>query len=348
MSLGQGEPIRIVGCHAEGEVGDVIVGGVEPPPGATVWEQSRWIAQDQTLRNLVLNEPRGGLFRHVNLLVPPKHPAADAAFIIMEPEHTPPMSGSNSICVATVLLEEGIVPMTEPITTIVLEAPGGLVEVRAMCKDGKAERIFVTNVASFAAQLDVPLEVEGVGTLTVDTAYGGDSFVLVDAAGLGFAIVPGEARELVEVGRKITDAATEQLGFSHPTNPDWQHISFCQLAGPLGRDEERGVYTMRNTSVIDPGKLDRSPTGTGLSARMATLRAQGRMEVGDRLVMTSIIDSEFQGEILDDTTVGDRPAIVPQISGRAWVTGRWELTVDPTDPWPTGYRVADTWPPMPE
>ncbi|NND02576.1 MAG: proline racemase family protein [Acidimicrobiia bacterium] len=348
MSLGLSEPIRIVGCHAEGEVGDVIVGGVDPPPGDTLWEQSRWIAEDQTLRNLVLNEPRGGLFRHVNLLVPPQHPDADAAFIIMEPEHTPPMSGSNSICVATVLLEEGIVPMTEPMTTICLEAPGGLVEVKAVCKGGKAERILVTNVASFAAQLSVPVEVDGLGTLTVDTAYGGDSFVLVDAAALGFGITPDEAPDLVTVGRKITDAATEQLGFSHPTNPDWKHISFCQLAGPLRRDDQRGVYTMRNTSVIDPGKLDRSPTGTGLSARMATLRAQGRMNVGDKLVMSSIIDSVFEGEILEDTTVGDRQAIIPQISGRAWVTGRWDLSVDPSDPWPTGYRVADTWPSMPE
>ena len=347
MNPGHGEPIRVVGCHAEGEVGDVIVGGVEPPPGATLWEQSRWIAEDQTLRNLVLNEPRGGLFRHVNLLVPPIHPDADAAFIIMEPEHTPPMSGSNSICVATVLLEAGIVSMTEPQTQLTMEAPGGLVKVTAECRAGKAERITVTNVPSFAAQLGVPLEVGGLGTLTVDTAYGGDSFVLVDAAALGFGLVPDEARELVEVGRKITDAATEQLGFTHPTNPDWSHISFCQLAGPLGRDEERGVYTMRNTSVIDPGKLDRSPTGTGLSARMATLRAQGRMQVGDKLAMSSIIDSEFIGQIVADTTVGDLPAIVPQISGRAWITGRWELTVDPADPWPTGYRVADTWPPMP-
>jgi proline racemase len=345
---GLNHPISIVGCHAEGEVGDVIVGGVAPPPGETLWEQSRWIADDQTLRNFVLNEPRGGLFRHVNLLVPPIHPDADAGFIIMEPEHTPPMSGSNSICVATVLLETGRVPMTEPVTRLTMEAPGGLVHVAATCRDGKAERITVTNVASFAGRLGAVLEIEGLGALTVDTAYGGDSFVLVDAAALGFAIVPDEARDLVAVGRRITAAANEQLGFHHPNNPDWMHISFCQLAGPLGRDPASGAFTMRNTSVIDPGKLDRSPTGTGLSARMAVLRAQGRMEVGDRLVMSSIIDSEFHGEILEDTLVGERPAIVPSISGRAWITGRWELTVDPADPWPQGYRVADTWPPMPE
>jgi len=339
--------IEIVGCHAEGEVGDVIVGGVEPPPGKTLWEQARWIAADRTLRDFVLNEPRGGLFRHVNLLVPSKHPDAAAGFIIMEPEHTPPMSGSNSICVATVLLETGRIPMTEPETRLALEAPGGLVHVVAACRDGKAERITVANVPSFAARLGVPLELDGLGTITVDTAYGGDSFVMVDAAVLGFEIVPDEAPDLVEIGRRITDAANEQLGFEHPSNPDWTHISFCQLAGPLAHDEARGAFTMRNTSVIDPGKLDRSPTGTGLSARMATLRAQGRMDVGDRLIMSSIIDSEFEGTILEDCEVSGRPAIIPSISGRAWITGTWRLTLDPTDPWPRGYRVADTWPSMP-
>jgi proline racemase len=339
--------IEIVGCHAEGEVGDVIVGGVDPPPGDTLWEQARWIARDQGLRSFVLNEPRGGLFRHVNLLVPPKHPDAVAGFIIMEPEHTPPMSGSNSICVATVLLETGRVPMTEPETRLTMEAPGGLVHVVAACRDGKAERITVANVPSFAARLGVPLDVDGLGTITVDTAYGGDSFVMVHAQPLGFAIVSDEARDLVEMGRRITRAANEQLGFHHPTNPDWTHISFCQLAGPLSHDDERGAFTMRNTCVIDPGKLDRSPTGTGLSARMATLRAQDRMQVGDRLIMSSIIDSEFEGTILDDCDVGDHAGIVPSISGRAWITGTWELTLDPTDPWPQGYRVADTWPPMP-
>src|SRR5579862_8817717 len=159
--------IHVVSCHAEGEVGDVIVGGVAPPPGATLWEQSRFIAHDGRLREFLLNEPRGGVFRHFNLLVPPKDPRAQMGFIIMEPEDTPPMSGSNSICVATVLLDCGILPMTEPETRLVLEAPGGLVEVVAQCRNGKAERITVTNVPSFADRLGARLEVEGIGTLIV-------------------------------------------------------------------------------------------------------------------------------------------------------------------------------------
>lgn len=287
--------IHVVSCHAEGEVGDVIVGGVAPPPGATLWEQSRWIAEDQTLRNFVLNEPRGGVFRHVNLLVPAKDPRADMAWIIMEPADTPPMSGSNSLCVATVLLDSGILPMTEPLTRLVLEAPGGLIEVTAQCRNGKAERVEVRNVVSFADKLDAWIEVEGLGSLQVDTAYGGDSFVIVDAQRLGFSLTADEAADLVASGLKITQAANEQLGFVHPLNPDWEHISFCQIAAPL--DRTNGVASAANAVVIRPGKIDRSPCGTGCSARMAVLHAKGQLAVGEVFIGRSIIGSEFRCRI---------------------------------------------------
>lgn len=333
--------IHVISAHAEGEVGDVIVGGVLPPPGDTIWEQSRWIARDQTLRSFVLNEPRGGVFRHVNLLVPPKHPEAQAAWIIMEPEDTPPMSGSNSICVATVLLDGGLIPMQEPETHLVLEAPGGLVRVRAECRDGKAERIFVRNVPSFAAQLDVKLTVDGLGELTVDTAYGGDSFVIVDAEKLGFNLTEDEAHAIAKLGVQITKAANAQLGFHHPENPDWTHISFCLFAGPL-RDGPEGMETGAAVA-IQPGKVDRSPTGTALSARMAVLHARGVMKHGDRLTARSLIGSTFSGRILGETTVGGTPAIHPEISGRGWITGMHQHMLDPSDPWPEGYRLSDTW-----
>ena len=334
--------IHTVSCHAEGEVGDVIVGGVAPPPGDTLWEQSRWIAKDQTLRNFMLNEPRGGVFRHVNLLVPPKNPKAQMGWIIMEPEDTPPMSGSNSICVSTVLLETGILPMTEPETLLTLEAPGGLIQARAACKNGHVERMTVYNVPSFVHRLDAHLEVPGLGTLKVDTAYGGDSFVIVDAKALGFAVVPDEARELVEAGIKITNAANEQLGFVHPENPDWDHISFCQIAAPL--EEEDGVLVGKNTVAIQPGKLDRSPTGTGCSARMAVLAARGHIKPGDRYIGESVIGSRFHCRYEKTAMAGDWDAIIPSISGRAWVTGTHQHMLDPEDPWPQGYKVADTWP----
>lgn len=334
--------IQIIGCHAEGEVGDVIVGGVAPPPGATVWEQSRFIAGEGSLRALVLHEPRGGVFRHVNLLVPAKNPAAQMGFIIMEPEDTPPMSGSNTICVATVLLDAGIIAMTEPTTRMVLEAPAGLVEVEAECRDGKAQRVTLKNVPAFADRLAVPLEVEGLGTLTVDTAFGGDSFVLADGARLGFAMTPDEARDIAAAGRRIVAAANAQLGFSHPTLPEWRHFSFAFVTGPLERVE--GQLSSRNACVIKPGKLDRSPTGTGCSALMAVLHARGLMQEGDRFVGRSIIESRFVGCIAGVTEIGGRRAIIPTISGRAWITGTSTLMVDPDDPWPAGYKISDTWP----
>ncbi|MFT6107500.1 MAG: proline racemase [Planctomycetota bacterium] len=336
--------LHVVSCHAEGEVGDVIVGGVAPPPGATLWEQSRYLAEDESLRRFVLHEPRGGVFRHVNLLVPPKHPDAHMGFLIMEPVHTPPMSGSNSMCVATVLLDTGIIPMEEPVTKLLLEAPGGLVEASVECAGGKAQRVTIRNVASFAQRIDVPLEVEGLGVLTVSTAYGGDSFVMVDAGALGFEVAAHEAKDLAEIGIRITAAANEQMGFQHPENADWSHISFCQIATPFVPGSGGQAARMRNTVVIDPGKLDRSPTGTGLSARMALLHAKGLMAMGDRLEMESVIGSKFMGRIEAETRVGELSAIIPSVAGRAWITGTHQLMCDPEDPWPEGYRVGDTWP----
>lgn len=334
--------IHVVSCHAEGEVGDVIVGGVAPPPGNTVWEQSRWIAQDETLRRFVLNEPRGGVFRHVNLLVPPKNPKAQMGWIIMEPEDTPPMSGSNSICVATVLLDSGIIPMTEPVTKMVLEAPAGLIDVEAECRNGKAERITVTNVKSFAQKLDAKLEVPGIGQITADTAYGGDSFVVVDPEQIGLQLVPENARQIAEIGIRITTAANQQLGFSHPEDTGWDHISFCLFAGALYHDEDH--LTAKSVVAIQPGKIDRSPTGTAVSARMAILNARGQLSEGETLTAVSIIGSRFVGKIVKVTEIADQQAIVPSISGRAWITGTSQLMLDPSDPWPGGYKLSDTWP----
>jgi len=333
--------IHVISAHAEGEVGDVVVGGVTPPPGDTLWDQRTFIEKDGTLRDFLLNEPRGGVFRHVNLLVPPKHPEADAAFIIMEPEDTPPMSGSNAICVATVLLDSGIIPMLEPETTLTLEAPGGLVRVRASCKNGKAERISIENVPSFVDKTQVALEVEGLGTITVDTAYGGDSFVIVDANALGFTIAADEARDIARMGIRLTSAANDQLGFTHPENPDWQHVSFCLFAGDLYEDEA-GLHA-KSAVAIQPGKVDRSPTGTALSARMALLHAQGKLKIGDTLKAHSIIGSTFLGRIADVAQIGKNPGIVPEISGRGWITGTHQHMLEPSDPWPQGYKLNDTW-----
>ena len=337
-----GKVVHVVSAHAEGEVGDVIVGGVAPPPGETLWEQSRFVANDGRLRSFVLNEPRGGVFRHVNLLVPPKRPEAQMGFIIMEPEDTPPMSGSNSLCVATVLLETGILPMHEPETRLVLEAPGGLIDATASCRGGRVERVRVTNVPSFVDRLDAALEVEGLGTLAVDTAYGGDSFAIVDARALGFALTPDEARDIAVTGVRITRAANEQIGFTHPANPEWSHVSFCQMAAPV--EVRDGVKTGRNAVAIRPGKIDRSPCGTGCSARLAVLHARGELGTGEPFVGLSPIDSRFDCRIEALARVGGREAVVPSLGGRAWITGTHQYMLDPGDPWPEGYRLSDTWP----
>ncbi len=338
-----GNVVHVVHVHAEGEVGDVVVGGVAPPPGETVWEQSRFIASDDTLRQFLLNEPRGGVFRHYNLLVPPRSPLAQAAFIIMEPADTPPMSGSNTMCVATVVLETGIVPMQEPVTELVLEAPAGLVSVRAQCSAGKVTSVELVNIPSFVVHDRIPLEVEGLGTITVTTAFGGDSFVMTDAHALGFDLVPSEADELARLGIRIRQAANEQLEFRHPDLPEWKHHSFTYFTGPISTTAN-GALTSTNVCVINPGKLDRSPTGTGCSALMAVLHARGDMAVGDEFIGQSIIGSQFVGTIQSAVNVGGINAIIPTVSGQAWIYGTSQFYRDPSDPWPLGYRVADTWP----
>lgn len=337
-----GKIIHVVSSHAAGEVGDVIVGGVAPPPGETLWAQRDWIAKDDRLRRFMLNEPRGSVFRHVNLLVPPKHPKADAAWIIMEPEDTPPMSGSNAICVATVLLETGILPLQEPVTTLTLEAPGGLIEVAASCENGKVTAVSLTALPSFATALDHPLEVEGLGTLRVDVAFGGDSFVLLEAAQTGLEIIPENARAFATLGARITEAANAQIGFSHPDLPQWQHISFTEFTAPVTQTD-RGLCGT-NTVAIKPAKLDRSPCGTGTCARMAVLHAKGGLRAGTPFIARSIIGSEFTGEIVRETRIGNLPAILPRVTGTAWITGTHQHMLDPTDPWPEGYRLSDTWP----
>jgi proline racemase len=333
--------IHVVSCHAEGEVGDVIVGGVAPPPGATLWDQRDWLWQDQGLRRFLLNEPRGGVFRHVNLLVPPRDPRAAAGFIIMEPEDNPPMSGSNSISVATVLLDTGLVPMVEPVTNFVMEAPGGLVAVRADCAGGKARRIHVQNLPSFAGHLGAALDVPGLGRITVDTAYGGDSFVVVDAAALGFTHAPDEAHRMAVLGVQVVAAADAQIPFVHPENPAWSHYSFCLFAG--GLDRVADGWETRHAVCVRPGKIDRSPTGTAVSARLALMAARGQITNDQVLRARSIIGGVFEGRIVARTAVGDRPAVRPEISGRAWITGTHQHMLDPDDPWPEGYRLSDTW-----
>jgi proline racemase len=323
--------ISVIGCHAGGEVGNVVVSGVDPPPGDSVFAQMEALRGDDRLRRFLLREPRGSVAHHANLIVPATRPDCQAGYIVMEPTEYPPMSGSNTICVATVLLETGMVELREPETVLRLEAPAGVVEVRAACSDGRVESVELTNVPSFAERLDAALEVEGLGTLTVDLAYGGMWYAIADAGALGFALEPHEARDLCDAGERIRLAAKAQLD---------RRVSIVQLA-----EAWRGIGAVtRNAVVVAPGRLDRSATGTGLSARLATLHARGLMTVGDSMTHASPIGSTFDGRIVAETVVGEHPAIVPAIRGSAFITGQYELYVDPRDPFPEGYLLSDTWP----
>lgn len=334
--------VTVVGVHAEGEVGRVIVGGVLKVPGATMLEKMRYLnSEDDSIRRFTLYEPRGSAQMSVNLLLPPTRPDADAGFIVMQPDECHTMSGSNAMCVTTALLETGILPMTEPETTVRLDTPAGLIMAVASCRGGRCERVTLDMVPSFVHHLDHPLDVPGLGRISVDAAYGGVHFAFVDAASVGVRVDPSHAREMVELARRIKVAATEQIRVAHPEMNGSQSIEYV-----LFTDREPGPEgAYRNGNVIYPGRIDRSPCGTGTSARLAVLHARGEIEVGRKATFLSTIDSRFEGEVLRTATVGGRPAVIPRISGRAWIYGLYQLGVDPTDPYPLGYTLADTWGP---
>jgi proline racemase len=332
--------ISVVGCHAEGEVGDVVTGGILPPPGATMFEKMRAMERDQDhIRRLLLCEPRGSVARHLNILTPPTRDDCDAGVIIMEPTEYVAMSGSNIICTVTVLLETGIIAMREPETIVMMDTPAGKVRTRATCREGKCVSVEFANVPAFVDRLDARLEIDGIGTVMIDVAYGGMFYAIADAKKLGFAVTADEARDLAVMGEKIRLAARQQLSVAHPENPGIAGVSIVQFACPF---EGPGKVT-RNTCIVAPGRSDRSPTGTGTCARMAALHARGAMRTGDTLIHESLIGSKFTGRIAAETRVAGRPAILPTLEGRAWITGLFSYMVDPTDPWPEGYVLSDTW-----
>lgn len=334
--------VNVVGVHTGGERNDVVTGGVMDVPGKTMFEKMRYLeTQGDDLRKFLLQEPRGSVTQCVNVVLPACHPEADAGFVIMESEFYPPMSGSNTICTVTALLETGMLPMHEPYTDLTLEAPGGLVRVRAECRDGKCLNVRFTNVPCFVFGLDLPVEVPGFGTLKVDVAYGGMIYVMVDAFALGFSIMPDEAGAMVEVGETIKAAAAEQIPAVHPELPEIHTINQTLFAGPL----ERGPDGLRakNGVIVSPGRLDRSPCGTGTSARLAVMHARGLIQPGERFIHQSILGTEFIGEIIETLPVGDKPGIRPTITGSAWITGFHQYVLDSSDPLPTGYTLSDLW-----
>jgi proline racemase len=334
--------VTVVGAHAEGEVGRVITGGVLPPRGSSMFEkmialeeESRW------LRDMLLFDPRGSVNAAVNLITPPVRSDADLGLIVMEADYFVPMSGSNLSFTVTVALEIGMIPMRGPNTIVRVDTPAGLVEVVADCSGGRCRRITFRNVASFVMHRDRIVEVSGIGSVRVDVAYGGMIYCIVDATDVGLGLSRDEARDLVELGERIKAAAAEQLPSVHPENPAIHTINQTLFTGPLQVID--GIKTSKNAVVVSPGRLDRCPCGTGTSARMALLHARGELSLGEQFRHLSILDTVFDCSIVDEARAGQVPAIIPEVSGRAWLTGVSHYGVDPEDPFPEGYRLRDTW-----
>jgi len=335
--------IEIYNTHCCGEIGDVIVAGDIKLEGETIFEQSKYLFENKKLRNFVLNEPRGGVFKHCNLIVNPKNKEASAGFIIMEPEDNPPMSGSNSICVATVLLEKNLIESTEPFTNFILEAPGGLISIKAEVKNKITKSVEIENLPSFVDLMDVKLKTKNYGEIIVSTVFGGDTFIICNARDFNLTIEPKNAKKFVEIAKEIIKIANQEFSFSHPTISSLDYISFCQFIEPVKVNSSQQKEGW-NTVCIRPGKLDRSPCGTGTSARLALMKEKNEIDVNEVFISRSIIGSTFETKIKEEVISNGKKMIKPLIKGSAFITGKQELYISKNDPFPEGYRLNDTWP----
>lgn len=335
--------VTLYGVHCEGEVGRVITGGIINIPGKTMLDKMVYInTKDDWVRRFTLYEPRGSAQMSVNILIPPVNKEADAGFIVLQPDQAHALSGSNTMCVTTALLETGILSMKEPQTNLTLETAAGLIPVVADCKDGKAEAVQVDICPSFAEHLDKKITVEGLGEVTVDVGFGGCYFVLCDVNQLGIKIRPKYSRELVELGKMIKEAAGEQIQVQHPDVKEFNQIEYVMFTDK--HEKEENVY--KNATIIYPGRVDRSPCGTGTASRMAIMYEKGELKEGETIYTESIIGGRFEDKIAKVTKMDDgRTAVIPRLKGRSWIYAIEHFGIDPTDPYPTGYVMADTWGP---
>ncbi len=330
----------------------MIVGGVLDVPGDSMFEKKMWLEQNgDHLRKRMLREPRGYPALCCNVVLPPTLPEADAGFVIMEHTEYPPMSGSNTICVATVLIETGMVPVREPVTELVLEAPAGLIRVSADVSNGKVTKVTFENVPAFAVHQDATIEVPTLGEVTVDVAYGGMFYVIADAETLGVELTPENGSEIVRIGRMLRAAAAEQLPCAHPLNGEISGVSISQLSGrPVRPDAHRRNAVVVSTGRLDwdrpatwKGSIDRSPCGTGTCAKMAVLHAKGALGLDEEFRHEGILGTTWTGRLVRETDLAGVPAVVPTLSGTAWITGIAQYVVDAEDPFPEGYTVGDIW-----
>lgn len=333
--------LEILLVHCQGESGNVLVGGAPEIPGTTILDKLNWLNDtDNSLRLFLTREPRAQVVHTTNLLLEPTRPDADAAFIVLQPDRAHPMSGSNCICMVTALLESGRVPMVEPETLVRLDTAAGLIVARARCENGRCVSVSLDNVPAFVQALDVAVQTPRWGEIRADIAFGGVFYAQIDADRVGLAITPDNARALAEAGTGIKALLAEQVAVQHPEIPSLDEIAYVMFR------EYRADGSVVTCTTLKPGRVDRSPCGTGSSANLAVLHARGQARTGDKRLSHSIIGGTFTAEILGETTVGGRPAVLPRITGQGYVFGRQQLRIDPNDPFAHGFALSDTWGPQ--
>ena len=344
--------IHAVDLHACGEPGRVIVGGVLDVPGESMFEKMQHLSQKaDSLRLRMLREPRGYPAANCNLILPSNNPEAVAGFVIMEQTEYPGMSGTNTICVVTTLIETGMVEVNEPFTDFKLDTPAGLISIRAEVSNGKATNVTFENVPAFSVYTNESISVPEIGEVKVDVAYGGMFYVILDSEELGLKLSPENGGEIVRVAEMVKAIASEKLPVVHPENKEISGITIAVVSGP----PENPAATLKNVVVVSTGKLDwdrpetwkgvidRSPCGTGTCAKMASLFEKNMLDVDTDFIHEGILGTTFTGRLVRKTKVGDYDAVVPTITGRAWITGFAQYVVDANDPFPEGYTIGDIW-----
>ena len=344
--------IHAVDLHACGEPGRVIVGGVLDVPGESMFEKMQHLSQKaDSLRLRMLREPRGYPAANCNLILPSNNPEAVAGFVIMEQTEYPGMSGTNTICVVTTLIETGMVEVNEPFTDFKLDTPAGLISIRAEVSNGKATNVTFENVPAFSVYTNESISVPEIGEVKVDVAYGGMFYVILDSEELGLKLSPENGGEIVRVAEMVKAIASEKLPVVHPENKEISGITIAVVSGP----PENPAATLKNVVVVSTGKLDwdrpetwkgvidRSPCGTGTCAKMASLFEKNMLDVDTDFIHEGILGTTFTGRLVRKTKVGDYDAVVPTITGRAWITGFAQYVVDANDPFQEGYTIGDIW-----
>ena len=329
--------VEILEVHAEGEVGQIVVSGAPNIPGETLLDQMNYINQhDNSILKFCLHEPRGKSQMTVNLLLPSKNPAAEYGFIPMQPDGAHSMSGSNAMCVATALIELGFVKTSGKEYRVPIDTPSGLIVANANLSGSKVRDVEIEMPTSFLEYANIEIEVKDFGKVTADIAFGGCYFVLVNAAQLQLRICNENASKLVQLGKAIKEAATAQIKVQHPEIPELNQIEYTMFV-------EHALPKIKTSTILYPGRIDRSPCGTGTAAQLASLIAKGEFQSDKELVSESVIGGQFFAKAKDKVKCGKRDAIIPVIRGRAWVYGKTQFFIDPTDPFLAGYTLSDTW-----